>query len=370
MHHVRAADEHLVGPAEVQDAGVLEEPAQDRPDVDVLAQPRHPGAEGADTPHHDLDGHAGLRRAVQGVDHLLVDQRVGLDADARIDALLRQGDLALDALDDPRADALGGDQQTAVGADVGEPGQVVEQVGQVGDHVLVRGEQPDVLIQARGLGVVVPGADVGVPLQAVALLADHQAGLAVGLEAEQAVDDVDPGLFQLAGPPDVVLLVEAGLDLHQRHHLLAGGRGVHQGVDDGGVAGRAVQRLLDGQHVLVRRGLLDEALHGGGERVVRVLDQGVGLLEGGEDVAGGLPLPEGRRGRGDHRRVLEVRQVQPVELPEAGQVQEPGEPDHVPGLDVQLPLQDPQHPGAGVLGDLQPHRGPEAAAGQLALEGL
>src|SRR5690625_5846985 len=48
---------------------------------------------------------------------------------------------------------------------------------------------------------------------------------------------------------DVGLLVEAGLDLDDGEHLLAGLGRVDEGVDDRGVAGGAVERLLDREHV-------------------------------------------------------------------------------------------------------------------------
>ena len=43
----------------------------------------------------------------------------------------------------------------------------------------------------------------------------------------------------------------------------------------GRVAGGAVERLLDREHVRVGRGLLDEPLHAGRERVVGVVQQHV-----------------------------------------------------------------------------------------------
>jgi hypothetical protein len=55
----------------------------------------------------------------------------------------------------------------------------------------------------------------------------------MGLQAQQAVHDMDTGLLEFACPSDVVLFVEAGLDLHQRDDLFAGGGRVHECVDDG-----------------------------------------------------------------------------------------------------------------------------------------
>ncbi len=74
---------------------------------------------------------------------------------------------------------------------------------------------------------------MGVAAQPALLLADHQAGLGVGLQPDEAVDDVDARGFQVAGPADVGLLVEPGLELDQGDRLLAGLRGADQRRDDG-----------------------------------------------------------------------------------------------------------------------------------------
>ena len=61
-------------------------------------------------------------------------------------------------------------------------------------------------------------------------------------------------------------------------------RGVDQRVDDRRIAGRTVQRLLDGQHLRIGRGLRQERLHGRREGIVRVVQQDVALADGGENV--------------------------------------------------------------------------------------
>ncbi len=54
------------------------------------------------------------------------------------------------------------DEELAEGARLAEAGDVVEEVGDVRGDVLVGGEDPDVLVQARRRRVVVAGADVRV----------------------------------------------------------------------------------------------------------------------------------------------------------------------------------------------------------------
>ena len=116
------------------------------------------------------------------------------------------------------------------------PGERVEQIGQVGAHLRVGGQQPEVLVQPGGLRVVVAGADVRVPPDLVALLPHHERGLAVRLEPDEPVHHMAARLLQLAGPADVGHLVEARLDFHEHHHLLARLGRVDERVDDRGVA--------------------------------------------------------------------------------------------------------------------------------------
>ena len=113
-------------------------------------------------------------------------------------------------------------QKIAVGQLPGVAGQRVEQVGQVGTDVRRRRQQTDILVQPCRLAVVVAGADMAVPPDDGALSAYHQAGLAVCLEADEAVDHMHARLLQGSRPPDVGLLIEARLDLYHCHHLLSG----------------------------------------------------------------------------------------------------------------------------------------------------
>src|SRR5664280_3752554 len=76
---------------------------------------------------------------------------------------------------------------------------------------------------------------------------------------------------------------------------------------------QAVERLLDGQHVRVGGGLLDEALGTGGKGVVGVVHQHVAIPQGGEHVRRRFPFHKPRMGRGDERLVLEVGSIQRIE---------------------------------------------------------
>ena len=96
---------------------------------------------------------------------------------------------------------------------------------------------------------------MAVAAQAILLLAHHFDEFAVRLQTDDAVHHVHAGTFKLAGPVDVGILVESGLDLDQSQHLLAGMGCVDQRVDDRRVGAGTVQRLLDGQHPRVGGGL-------------------------------------------------------------------------------------------------------------------
>ena len=204
---------------------MLEELADDRAHVDRLRQARHARAQAADPAHDEIDRCPRLRRAVQGVDHLGVDEAVHLHRDAPGRSQLG---LALDSLQELGPDRHRRDEQLAVLALAAVPGEVVEQLGQVGAEIGVGGQQAEVLVAHGRLRVVVAGADVAVAADAVGLLAHDEEDLGVRLEADQPVHDVDAGLFEQLRPFDVGLLVESCLELDERDDLLvllAGCRG-------------------------------------------------------------------------------------------------------------------------------------------------
>ena len=183
--------------------------------------------------------------------------------------------LALDQLEEPRAQRHRRDDQAPEHPLARESRERVEQVRDVRAELLAARQQPEVDVRARGLRVVVAGPDVHVAAQPDALAAHDQRHLRVGLEADQAVDDVGARLLEAAGPDDVRLLVEARLDLDQHHDLLAALRGPDQRPDDRRVARRPVQGLLDRQDVGIVGRLVDEPLDRRRERLVRVVDEQV-----------------------------------------------------------------------------------------------
>ena len=118
----------------------------------VSLMPVDAGPQRTDASRDDLDAGAFLRRCVERVDDARIRQRVDLDPDAPVLAVLRDG---ADVLDQPLAQAERRDEDLAELARPAEAGQVVEEVCDVGGDLLVGGEEAEVLVAARGARVVV-----------------------------------------------------------------------------------------------------------------------------------------------------------------------------------------------------------------------
>ena len=151
----------------------------------------------------------------------------------------------------------------------------------------------------------------------------------------------------------LILLVEPGLQLDDRRHLLPVLRGPPQRPDDRGVLPDSVKRLLDREHVRVI-GRRVQKIHDHGERVVGVVQEHVPLADDRKDIlVGGEPL-------GDPRvegRVL-VRRVhgEVVEGKEITDIDRAVDFVDKPLLDAELPGEELDNllRGAGV--DLEPDR--------------
>ena len=87
--------------------------------------------------------------------------------------------------------------------------------------VMVCRHQRIVGVDGRGLFVVVACADLGDIGDLCADLFGDETELAVYFQIVQTVDNAAAGIFQAAGPFDVVLLVESGTEFHQYHNILA-----------------------------------------------------------------------------------------------------------------------------------------------------
>ncbi len=375
MHHVGAADVHLRVAAivEREDARVLEVAAEHTAHADGRTEIIHPRNQGAHSAHDDVDRHTRLAGAVEGVDDGLVDERVDLDADARRMSGAGVLGLGADELEQPAAQVAGRDEHALELLLDGIARELVEEPGEVFADLVVSREETEVFIDATRLGVVVARADVGVVLERAAFLLPHdERELAVRLETDEAVDDVHARLLELACPLDVVLLVEARLDLDESEHGLSRLGRVDQRLDDRAVAARAVERLLDGEHVGVARGLLEKGLHARRERLVGVVHEHVVTRDRREDVRlrSGFARLELH---GSHRYVLGVLEVRPVDLAdleEAPEVERRRQPVDLLLGDAEFAHEETEREVIHVVGDLETDGRAETTPQQLALEGL
>ena len=258
------------------DPGVLEIATNDGPDDDPLAQSFDTGDQTADTPHDQFDPATRLRSQVELVDHFGVDERVHLHRDVTRGPFLG---LCADQLRQTGSGREGTDQQFAVLALLGVAGEEVEQVGQIGAYRGVSCEDSDVLVDAGGRVVVVAGAYVGIACDGVAFVPDYQRDLRVRLEADNPVDDMNARIFQFLGPLDVPFLVEAGLELHESHHLLAFIGSLHESPHDRTVLRSAIESDLYRQDLGIAGGLTEELDDGRREGPIRVVDEDIAGLD-------------------------------------------------------------------------------------------
>ena len=346
---------------------MLEETADEGAHADVLAQSLNTGYEAADPADDEVDLHAGGGGRVEALDGGAVHQAVHLGDDARGLAEAGGGGLGGDEDLDLFVEVVGRDEQVLEPGLAHEPGEGVEEVGHFGGERVARGEQAEVGVDARGLGIVVTGAEVGVVPHSSLLVAHDQATLAVDLQADDSVDDVHAGLLELAGPLDVVGLVEAGLELDQGGDLLAVLRGLHEGVDDRGVAAGAIQRLFDGENAGIAGGLLHEG-HDRIEGIVGVVEEDVALVEGGEDVLPGEGNRARVRGEG---RILQGGSVDEiVDAHQAQQIQRPVDTENVLAGQAEVVGEAVEGELVHAILDFQAHGGAAAQVAQLVLDAL
>src|SRR6185503_8501020 len=101
-------DLFLAGVAEIVDAAVLEEAADDAHHADVVADALEAGPEAADAAHDQLDFDTGAGSFVEESNHALVDERVHLEDEVTGLALFLVVNLAPDELFHARAQVDGG----------------------------------------------------------------------------------------------------------------------------------------------------------------------------------------------------------------------------------------------------------------------
>ncbi len=132
---------------------------------------------------------------------------------------------AVDQADEALGQGKRRDQQRAVVVGFGVGGEVVENAVHRCRDLRIGGQQAEIGVETRRIRVVVAGAQMRIAAgDAIGIAAHQQGQLAVGLQADDAVEDLDSGIFQIARPADIGGLVEAGHQLHHRRDFLASAR--------------------------------------------------------------------------------------------------------------------------------------------------
>src|SRR5271165_676859 len=124
--------------------------------------------------------------------------------------------------------------------------------------------------------MIIAGAEMTVIDQRSALTPNHHRELGMGLELDEAIDDLRAGSLQIPGPADVGLFVKARLQFDQRGDGLARFRRVDEGSHDRAVGRGAIERLLYCDHIGIVRRLIEE-LDDDVERFVRMMDDEIFL---------------------------------------------------------------------------------------------
>ena len=188
----------------------------------------------------------------------------------------------------------------------------------------------------------------------------------MGLEADDAVHDVDAHFFERTGPADVGLFVEPGFQLDDGGDLLAVLGRLDEGLDDRAVEAGPVQRLLDAEHRRVVGRLRHEGLDRRGERVVGVVDQHVALSEHGEEL---VRIVRGRGETGRRHRGpglgVEVGAVERVHAPQPAQVERCADAEDAVAADFELGGEEVDELVAHAGLDLEAQRLAEAAPAEL-----
>lgn len=144
--------------------------------------------------------------------------------------------------------------------------------------VVVCCHQRIVGVDGRCLFIVVACADLGDIGDLCADLFGDETELAVYFQIVQTVDNAAAGIFQAAGPFDVVLLVESGTEFHQYHNILAVFGSLDQRLHDFAVGCDTIQGHLDGDHLGISASLVQQrqertdALIGERQKTVLFLD--------------------------------------------------------------------------------------------------
>ena len=261
---------------------MLQEPADNGTDPNVLRLSGYAGTQTAKAANDQINGDPGGRGPAQRFDDVRIFQLIHLGHNAGGLAVAAVLLLTSDQVNDAVPHGGGRNQERGTIRPAAMSGQIVEEVHNVARQPRITGEKSEIRVQTGGFHVIVAGADVSIAADAPRLFANHQRRLRMGLQPAYAERDVRPHAFQLRGPVQIALFVETGLDLHHAGDLLAVFRRPDQRADKGCVISNPVSGHLDRDRLRIIGGFADEVLHGGVETLVRMVQQHVARLNGGE----------------------------------------------------------------------------------------
>src|SRR5438105_615745 len=329
LHAISGADEVLLsGTAavpKVVDARVLEEATHNTDDFDVLRNAGQARPQATGIAADQLDADSSLRGAVQRTGDIGVFQGIHLEVDQ---AGRSMPPLTFDALQESSLQADWTRQQLAIharGAVAG--GQIIEQLVHVVGNDGVSRKDANIRVDAGGVRVIIARAGVHIAAKAIVILAHHQHDLAVSLESEHAVADMDAHSLELLGKRDIRCLVEARLQLDNNGNLLAIADSRLQVLDDSRVSRCAVERHLDRSHFRILAGLAQETFDRARKRLVWMNnEQPPSVADRVEDVARG---GQAWRLHRVHGWIVEAGVVNSHQLHQVARGQNPADAEHV-----------------------------------------
>ncbi len=270
------------------------------------------------------DGHPRPARRIELPNQRRILKLVHLGLDAAGTAGVGVIDLTPDEVAEPVPHVPRSDQELAIVLVGRRPGEFVEDRRHVVAQIRIAAQDPQVLVDPRGSGVVVPGPGMHIATDPVRLLTQNQGQLDVGLEVLDTVGHVHAFLLEQTTPLDVGGLVETRRDLDQDRNLLAAPRGLEQRRDDRRIARCPVDGQLDGQNRVVDRGGFDESKHRAVEALVGMVDQDVAAADLPEDRARVVRRERAQPRVGDRRvsRVAKIVTSGNIELEQIGDPEE------------------------------------------------
>ena len=166
---------------------MLQETPHHAAHANVVAEAGHARAQTAKTTDNKVNLHTRLAGSIQRVHDAAVLKLIHFGDDASRLSWLGQFNFVLDQLQKALLHGDRRDQQLQVITLATSTCHVIEQAGQVLGDFRIACQQTNVLVQARGFGIVISRADVSVATNAACFLSNDQRGLGVRLESDNAV---------------------------------------------------------------------------------------------------------------------------------------------------------------------------------------